>query len=117
MPFAHFYNYFPEVAKGETHSITISPASEFGLPPDDYGFLEMYCDEPGCDCRRVLFYVIARSRTDVQAVIGWGWEDVDFYARWIRHGDKSDAAKMKGPELNLGSPTTELAPGRSATSF
>lgn len=54
MPFAHFYNYFPEVAKGETHSITISPASEFGLPPDDYGFLEMYCDEPGCDCRRVL---------------------------------------------------------------
>jgi hypothetical protein len=43
-------------------------------------------------------------------VIGWGWEDVDFYARWIQHGDKNDAARMKGPELNPGSPATELGP-------
>ena len=110
MPFAAFHDYFPEVAHRETRSITIPPGSNLGLPPGDYGFLEMYCDEPGCDCRRVLFYVMARNRMGVQAIIGWGWEDVDFYARWIRHGEKSAAGKMKGPALNPGSPATELAP-------
>ena len=72
MPFVELYVYFPEVAGRETRSITIPPGSGFDLPPDDYGFLELYCNERGCDCRRVLFYVVARSRAGVQAVIGWG---------------------------------------------
>jgi hypothetical protein len=110
MPFVELYVYFPEVAGRETRSITIPPGSGFDLPPDDYGFLELYCNERGCDCRRVLFYVVARSRAGVQAVIGWGWEDVDFYTRWMKHGDRSDATWMKGPALNPLSPATELAP-------
>ena len=110
MPFASFREYFPEVAEREVRSITVLPGSGGDLPPDDYGFLEMYCNEPGCDCRRVLFYVVARSRPDVQAVIGWGWEDVDFYARWMKSGDKAQAARVKGPALNPLSPATELAP-------
>jgi len=110
MPFAQFWEYFPEVAKRETRSITVPPGSPLGLPPDDYGFLELYCDEPGCDCRRVLLSVIARSRGGIQAVIGWGWEDVDFYARWMRSCDKAEAVFMKGPALNPLSPAAELAP-------
>jgi hypothetical protein len=110
MPFAQFGEYFPEEARRETRSVTILPGSEFGLPSDEYVFLEMYCDEPRCDCRRVLFYVVAHSRGTVQAVIGWGWEDAAFYARWMKFGDKSLAALMKGPALNPLSPATELAP-------
>ncbi|MBM4023803.1 MAG: hypothetical protein FJ280_00120 [Planctomycetes bacterium] len=110
MPYVSLQEYFPEVAKQETRSITVFPGSGSRLPPNDYGFLEMYCDEPGCDCRRVLFYVIARSRPGVQAVIGWGWEDVDFYARWMGSGDQTEAARLKGPALNLLSPATDLAP-------
>ena len=30
-----------------------------GLPADDYGFDEWYCVDPDCDCRRVLFFVLA----------------------------------------------------------
>jgi len=110
MPFLHLCERLPEIAGRETRSITVPPGSELGLPPDDCGFLEMYCDEPRCDRRRVLLYVVARSRPGVQAVIGWGWEDVDFYAWWMKHSDKSDAPRMKGPELNPGSPATDLAP-------
>ena len=110
MAFTEFHDYFPDAANRQTRTIAIPPGSGLGLPPDDYAFLELYCDEPACDCRRVLFYVIARSRPGVQAVIGWGWESVEFYARWMKHGDKTDASKMKGPALNPGSPATELAP-------
>jgi hypothetical protein len=110
MPFVLFHNFFPELAERETRSITIPPGSSLGLPPGEYGFLEMYCDERGCDCRRGLLSVIARDQVGIQAVIGWGWEDVDFYARWMKFGNKADAARMKGPALNPLSPATELAP-------
>jgi len=110
MAFVPFHNYFPEVGHRETRSITVPPGSALGLPAGEYGFLEFYCDEPGCDCRRVLFYVVARDRTGVQAVIGWGWEDVEFYLRWSGYSSRADAMEMKGPALNRGSPATELAP-------
>jgi len=110
MSFVQFSEYFPEVAARETRSITIPPGSPLGLPPGDYAFLETYCDEPHCDCRRVLFSVIARDRPGIQAIIGWGWEDVDFYARWMKSGNRAEAVSGKGPALNPLSPATELGP-------
>jgi hypothetical protein len=105
-----FHNYFPELAKRETRSITILPGSDLGLPAGEYGFLEMYCDEPGCDCRRVFLYVVCSFRKGVQAVVASGWEDVAFYAKWMKYGNETDAVHLKGPVLNLGSPATDLAP-------
>ncbi|MDI6741010.1 MAG: hypothetical protein QME74_11700 [Candidatus Edwardsbacteria bacterium] len=110
MPYRLFHDFFPELAERETRSITILPGSEFGLPADDYGFLEMYCDEPGCDCRRVFLYVVAKHRKGPQAVVAWGWEDLDFYAKWFKYGDQQDAMEIKGPILNQASPRTELSP-------
>jgi hypothetical protein len=55
MPYVLLHNYFPELAGRETRSVTVPPGSPLGLPPGEYGFLETYCDEPGCDCRRVMF--------------------------------------------------------------
>jgi hypothetical protein len=49
-------------------------------------------------------------REGPEAVIAWGWEDLAFYERWIKYGDKSDARGMIGPTLNPLSPGTELAP-------
>lgn len=110
MSYVPFHNYFPELAERETRSITVVPRSGSGLSPGEYGFLEAYCDEPGCDCRRVMFTVIARDRTGIQAVIAWGWEDLDFYRRWFKYGKEADARELKGPALNWGSPATKLAP-------
>ena len=110
MSYVPFHKHFPELAEQETRSITIPPGSSLGLPPGEYGFLETFCDEPRCDCRRVMFTVIARDRMGVQAVIAWGWEDVEFYRRWFKYGNEADARELKGPALNWGSPATDLAP-------
>jgi hypothetical protein len=55
MPYVPFYKYFPKLAETETRVLTILPGDASGLPPDSYGFCEMFCDERGCDCRRVFF--------------------------------------------------------------
>ena len=110
MPYRPFHDLLPDVAERETRSITVLPESNLGLPVGDYAFPEMFCDEAGCDCRRVFFYVVSSFRKDVEAVVAWGWENRDFYRRWMKYGDKKDADNLKGPILNLGSPQTELAP-------
>lgn len=72
--------------------------------------VEMYCDEPGCDCRRVFFMVISSVTERPEAVIGYGWESADFYAKWLGDDDPDTIDDLKGPSLNLLSPQSELAP-------
>ena len=110
MPYVLFHNYFPEVAERETRTITVMPGSGTGLPAGEYGFLEMYCDEQKCDCRRVFFYVVSSSGKHVEAVVAWGWENTDFYAKWLKYTDPRAAPELKGPVLNIGSPQGTLAP-------
>lgn len=113
MPFQQFHELFPEIGMAETRSIAVlTDDGESGLPPGDYGFCEMFCNERGCDCRRVFFYVMASFSDEPQAVIAWGWEPREFYAKWL-HGDDDPAVldELVGPCLNLGSSATELAPG------
>jgi hypothetical protein len=111
MPFVLFHDRFPEIAERETRSIAVlehDPALR--LPVGEYGFLEMFCDEPACDCRRVFFYVVSSLHRDLEAIVAWGWETPEFYARWLRDDDPQMIAELMGPTLNLGSPQSELAP-------
>ncbi len=110
MPYDLFYSRCPEIAKRETRTITLLGKSQFGLPPGDYSFLEMYCDEPACDCRRVFFYVVSSRREDPEAVIAYGWESRKFYVRWMGDDDPLVTEQLCGPALNLGSPQSALAP-------
>ncbi len=105
-----YHDHFPELAERETRSVTVPAHSDVGLPPGEYGFLEMFCDEPGCDCRRVMFYVVSPGRKDELAVVAYGWESTDFYARWLKLDDPLMLAEMKGPVLNMGSPQSDLGP-------
>lgn len=82
----------------------------FDLPAWDYSFLEMFCNEKGCDCRRVMFSVVSSHREGLQAVVNWGWEDEDFYAKWLGEVNPDLVEEMKGPCLNLASPQSDLAP-------
>ena len=113
MPYAFFLKQFPEIAERETRMVTILERSSLGLPPGQYSLVEMYCDELGCDCRRVFFYVISSLKEDVEdaeAVVAYGWEDAEFYARWMK-GDNPDVIQqLQGPILNMSSPQSDLAP-------
>lgn len=58
---------FPDVARDETRSLTVP---EDGLvPADQYLFQEFYCVEKGCDCRRVIFRVLAAKARAEMATI------------------------------------------------
>ncbi len=110
MPYQLFHDLFPETAERETRTMTVLEHSSVGLPPGEYALLEMFCNERGCDCRRVFFYVVSSLRDDVEAVIAYGWASPQFYARWMKDDDPHMVAELQGPVLNVGSPQSRLAP-------
>jgi len=112
MSFQMFHQICLVIGFHETRSVTLQKNSGYDLPADTYGFLEMYCTDKGCDCRRVFFQVIATSHPDVVlAVISWGWEPLAFYRKWGHYpGAAKDAKDMKGPSLALMIPQSALAP-------
>lgn len=114
MTFATILEYLPEIAERETRSIMILPGNEFNLPPAEYGLVEMFCNEPGCDCRRVMFAVISTLTMKIEAVVAYGWESRQFYKKWFGYGDllKLDemVIEMQGPILNPMSPQSKHAP-------
>lgn len=63
MPMTPFVTRFPELGARETRALLVSGRKE--LPDGNYGFLELYCDEPGCDCRRVMIDLL-REDTEGQ---------------------------------------------------
>ena len=63
MPMTPFMERFPELGRRETRSLIVPQGH--ALPAGEWGFFELYCEEPGCDCRRVTICVM---RPDT----GWG---------------------------------------------
>lgn len=98
MPMIPFMQRFPELGARETRSVTATHRQD--LPDGEYGFLELYCDEPGCDCRRVTISVLRPETgwSQIWATISYGWESLDFYRKW--GGDHSHPNEMKGPGLD-----------------
>ncbi len=110
MFYESFHNRFPEIAECETRAITLLTDNNLNLPPDSYAFVEMFCNEPGCDCRRVFFSVISSRSQQIEAVIAWGWEQRAFYAKWLGSKDPDMLSDLMGPVLNLTSPQSKFAP-------
>ena len=114
MPYQPFYEIFRELAWKETRSVSLRTGNPFGLPADDYGLLEAYCNDKNCDCQRVFFNVAARKRGEIVAVVAYGWESASFYHKWYGKVD-SPAARMAvnemiGLNLNSASYQSEIAP-------
>lgn len=108
MPYGLFYEEFPDLAEKETRVLTVFNTP--GLPAGQYAFAEAYCDEPGCDCRRVFFDVIEVRTKQLKAVIAYGWESREFYADWFGEDDALMVEEMQGPVLNTMSRQSPLAP-------
>lgn len=106
--YAMLYEYCREVAEAETRTITIFENSEFNLPPGHYSFIEMFCNDPGCDCRRCFFMVRADWSNEPLAYIGYGWESADFYTRWM--GDDEISDMLTGAGLEPMQPQSKYAP-------
>jgi hypothetical protein len=84
---------FPEQARAETRSMTVSAFP--GVPAGDYGFIEAYCVDPRCDCRRVMLNVASRTQNRMLAAISFGFDRAD---------------EMAGPFLDPLNEQSEYAP-------
>lgn len=106
MPYAMFCRYFPKIAERQTRVITVIDGTEFDLPAGEYVFAEMYCDEKGCACRRVMFSVIYNHKR-IAATIAYGWESADFYARWMGDDAPDMIEQLKGPTMCMLGPQSD----------
>ena len=79
-----FHSLLPELAQREVRCVqlggTPESAAKPALPADEYAYLEYYCNDLNCDCRRVFLEVVARGQPGkIFASIGYGWEKESFY--------------------------------------
>ena len=93
-----FVTRYPNEAVAETRTIAVLDDDGI-VPAGTYGFLELFCDEDGCDCRRALIVVVARDGMQIMATLGYGWASRAFYRRWSHDPSPGATAGMKGVSL------------------
>lgn len=107
MTFAPFLNHSGNAAGKETRSLIIPKGNKL-LPPGEYGLIELYCDAPDCDCRRVIFWIVRSDHPDkILATINFGWETPEFYRQWM--GSKGGEYELAGATLEPLGPQSELS--------
>jgi len=110
MPYVPLREVLPDLAAEETRSLRfMDPDPRSPLAGAWFTLEEMYCNEDGCDCRRVFLHVWTSGRPGPEAVIAWGWEPRAYYVEWMGDDDPLIIDSVVGPALNLSSPQTELA--------
>jgi hypothetical protein len=70
--------------------------------------VEWYCEDSGCDCRRVLVRITPSN--DVRATwatINYGWEPASFYEKWT--GSREMAEDIVGASLDPINPQSRYA--------
>ncbi|MEX2213851.1 MAG: hypothetical protein WD768_06975 [Phycisphaeraceae bacterium] len=68
-----FHKLFPDIGHDETRTLWLGEARD-GMPAGDYAFVEWYCVDPDCDCRRVLWRVMSADLPGVVATITHAFE-------------------------------------------
>ncbi len=104
MPFAPLFALFPEISAAETRTAH--------TPEGAFTFVESFCDEPDCDCRRAYFLVYSdKDRSTPLATLTWGWEQPAFYKKWSSFPlSAEDIEELTGPALARMNRQSPLAP-------
>jgi hypothetical protein len=103
MKMVAFYERFGEIAFDETRTLSVPAGNP--VPADEYGYLEYYCIDKECDCRRVIIRVLGRhSGNKVWASISYGWEKPSFYHKGSP--GMKNAADWSRPTLDPLNPQT-----------
>ncbi len=102
MEFSPFLLQFPEIGPKQLRVINLQ--MDLGeLPKGEYGFVNLYCEDKKCDCRRTMIYVLAQGAipgSKPLAIISYGWESKAFYKNWAPHFNDLDIMWFKGPALD-----------------
>ncbi len=76
------------------------------LPDGKYAFVDTYCTDPLCDCRKTMIQVFHNDK--VVSVINFGWERPKFYIKWMGRDVSAElknlAKEMSGISVDITSP-------------
>jgi len=109
MPMSPFFQRCLETAMAETRTVTFLD-DRYGIPPGEMVFDEFYCDEFGCDCRRVLLRArVSHDFDHSLASVSYGWERPEFYQAWSKALEPAEASGMAGASLELLAPQSRYA--------
>ncbi len=114
MPMVPFAELFEDPASWELKGVDLEDTGPVGeeseIPDGRYWFLESYCDEAGCDCRRVFLNVVRDGSDEILATISYGWEEAGFYRKWMGGATTVFGRKMAAPTLATMCPQSKYAP-------
>ncbi|MBI5605998.1 MAG: hypothetical protein HY879_21900 [Deltaproteobacteria bacterium] len=89
---------------GKAHRVrTVMIVDSPQLPDGEYRFIDMYCTDPSCDCRKTMIQVFHNGA--FVSTINYGWEPPSFYEKWM--GGKWDdeiMLQMHGASIDITSP-------------
>jgi hypothetical protein len=95
-----------------TRRAASTSSGQAATSPWEYGFLESFCNEEACDCRRAFVNVMHTRGKKLShvATISYGWEDESFYKKWAGFPlSKEELHDLKGPALAMLQPQSEYA--------
>jgi len=99
-----FAKRFPELGPRETRTAFFP--DDDAVPRGNYAFLELYCEEEDCDCRRVMLTVIEESTPGkIWATISFGWDPPE----WFTDETEDLGATASGAFLDPLGPQSEHA--------
>jgi hypothetical protein len=89
---------------GQKHQIrTVGLRKSPHLPDGDYTFVDTYCIDPSCDCRRTLIQILLNGVH--VSTIGYGWESQKFYKNWMGVESNEDyMPDLHGATVDMSSP-------------
>ena len=89
---------------GIAHQVRTAEISDSPrLPDGEYKFVDMYCTDPSCDCRKTMKRVLYNGAH--VSTINFGWEPPAFYEGWFG-GELKDGGipPMHGASIDITSP-------------
>lgn len=92
-----------EILGPECQIRSIVLADDPRLPSGHYTFLDTYCTDNTCDCRKTIIQIFHEDR--LVSIVNYGWESPQFYHRWLGSAEERDLAEeMSGLSIDLTSP-------------
>ncbi len=91
-----------EILGPECQVRTVVIAEDPHLPSGAYTFIDSYCTDNNCDCRKTIIQIFHEEK--LVSIVSFGWESPRFYLRWLNSKDRELADEMSGLSIDFASP-------------
>ena len=72
---------------GDAHQVrTVKLRDSRQLPDGEYRFVDTYCTDPSCDCRKTM--ILVHQNDKHVSTINFGWESSAFYREWMGYSSE-----------------------------